>query len=341
MIYANSLDLSSTGKSKEMKGVKPNRKNSIFIGVLFLFFSQAALAHPCDRDTLILDGEVIEIEVNDRSDEKDSLESASRGDIKKKIPQNRSFQLGLNFSALYNLVEADAYRPGYSDLNEVMEIPTKNAGSWDAALSIQRSFIELQIGRRKTHFGIECSFGFQQLQWRHFTLDQRQLEQDSIIGFRKENSQLFLDYVTIIDGPIPVYELDTVDVAAADQFVKANYLSLRIAPFIQLEWNKSWSSQLQLGITYRQFLRLPQSAPAYWLGEGGSYQSLQPKDWAIKKYILTPYASFSLDRKHAGGWNSSLACMIIGPAAAVNDHPNLQWNMWQLGCQFRISKVFN
>jgi hypothetical protein len=341
MIYANSLDLSSTGKSKEMKGVKPNRKNSIFIGVLFLLLSRVALALPCESDTLILDGEVIEIEVNDRTDEKDSLESASRNDIKNRIRKNRTYELGFNLAGLYNLVESNAYWMGFTELDELMGIPTKNARSWDAALSAQRSLSELQIGNRKATFSLACAFGFQQLQWRHYTLDQHQLNQDSIIGFRKENNRLFLDYITIINEPIPVYELDTVDVAATVELIKANYLSMRIAPVIQMQWNKSWVSNFQVGIAYRKFIQMQQSAPAFWIGDQGTYQSLESKDWALKNYLLTPFASCSIDKIHQSGWKSGVACMFIGPAAAINDQPHLKWNMWQFGGQLRITKVFH
>jgi hypothetical protein len=330
----------SSGNEK-MMGVKPNRKSSVPLVMLLLFFATKALAlDHCPSDTLILDGEIIEIEVNDKSSERDSLEEWGKQDTRKFTQRKYNNRFAFQMGAVYNVNSVT------SDVRELTFLPTymgfkkHNALGFDVHTSYRRDIGELRIMGAPVVWGVEVGFGLQQLKWKSIGFDPVQIDKDSLVGFRRDGDQLFLDYITIFDEPFPVYELDTLELELIEQKFVVNSAIVRIGPTLSWELPGQSDFTLSLGVNYRLQFQRVKVFDQYWIGEQGQYSTQKAEELAMKTYVLSPFmrASWSKDLVNRMRWGLSL--MAIGPANVINDNQDLQWSNWQLLGQLCWSKSF-
>ena len=75
--------------------------------MLLLFFANGSFARwSCASDTLILDGEIIEVVVDDQSAVRDSLEDIGRNDLRKASRNTNNNQFGMHLGVVYNFTKA-------------------------------------------------------------------------------------------------------------------------------------------------------------------------------------------------------------------------------------------
>lgn len=322
-------------------GVKPNRKSSVPLVMLLLFLANIAVGRSgCPSDTLILDGEVIEIVESDESYKRDSLEDAGREDLKRSAQRKFNNHFGFQMGAVYNLAKASTDVPGFDFLPTYMDLNSYNAFGFDVQTSYRRDIGELQLFGAPAVWGVECGLGLQQLSWRSVGMDPEQISQDSVIGFRRDEDQLFLDYITIFDEPFPVFELDTIQLQLLEQKFVVNCAVVRLGPTLERDVTSSSKVLFSLGINYRAQIQKVKTNDQFWIGDNGQWRAQKADDLAMKAYTLSPYLRLGYTKELANRMRCGVALSAFGPASVINDNADLQWSNWQLLAQLTWSKSF-
>lgn len=322
-------------------GVKPNKKGSITTVMLLLFFANGSFARwNCASDTLILDGEIIEVVVDDQSAVRDSLEDLGRDDLRKASRNKNNNQFGMHLGVVYNFTKATNNIEEAQFLPDYMNFNAFSAVGLDAQMNYRRQFGELPLFGSSVIWGIEVGFGLQQVSWKSLGMNPEQINQDSLIGFRREGDQLFLDYITIFDEPFPVFELDTIQVELTEQKFVVNSAVLRIGPVFEWELTPSTRWSLSFGVNYRAQFQNVKTNDQFWIEDAGRLRIQPAQQLAMKSYVLSPFTQMGWTKALKNDMHWGCGVSAVGPAGLINDNSDLQWSNWQLMAYLRWSKSF-
>lgn len=172
-------------------GVKPKGlSNAACAVLLFLFMGcTAAASSVCVSDTLILDGEVIEIEQKDIVTNTDSIEKAGKKDVKKQWP-DLPFSIGIYGApgvTVCNIYDEDNHL-----IEDFLGLKPSREFSYSYGFDIRGAL------REDVDVGIGLFFSKQNIS--SYSLDASQLApSDSRSAFENVDGQLWQRYVVFID----------------------------------------------------------------------------------------------------------------------------------------------
>jgi hypothetical protein len=324
-----------------MMGVKPNKRSSVSILMLLFVLSVSASSFDvAPNDTLILDGEIIEIVQKNRSDVRDSIEEFGKSDLRIRGVNNLKSSVGISLGGFANFVTTTSNLNGWYYLPEWMDQKRDDGFGFDIGIPVRKELASIQFASNKMTIGVELFLGYQSLNWKSITVASEQLDQDSIIGFRREGDQLFLDYVTIIGEPIPVYELDTIDVKINRSTFQTHQIHFKLGPTLSWAFKRDWSLVAFVGVSYRSSLTMKKSADSFWINEDGQYKRLAGQDIALKQYLLSPALGIGMARDFSEQWRIGLNASFVGPGVILNDNAELTWTAWQAGFVCSVVRTF-
>ena len=322
-------------------GVKPNKKSSvIFLMLLFVLSASAWGIHIVPNDTLILDGEIIEIVQKNRSEARDSIEEFGKSDLRTRGVRNLDFSAGISLGGFANFVTTTNYLNGWNYLPEWMGQTRDDGFGFDIGIPVRKELASFQLASNKMTLGLELFLGYQSMNWKSITLSPEQLDQDSIIGFRREGDQLFLDYITIIDSPFPVFELDTIDVKINQSTFQTHQLHFKLGPTISWTFRRDWDLEAFVGVSYRGSLILKKSADSFWINDTGKYKRLASQDVALKQYLLSPAFGLGIAHDFNEQWRIGWNATFEAPGVMLNDNAELSWTAWQAGLVCSVVRTF-
>lgn len=182
---------------KSNSGVKPKMKgNVIFIALLFVFIHGRSAHHSflskITADTLIVDGEVVEIVRDEVATNTDSLRQVMREDIvKKKKPLSAT--IGLHGGLAFSTIKTEHLVDGFVDVGDF----TNNESS---RFSFGRSFrLDASFPIYKS-FGIQLGYNFCDFNYENVFFEPRELPSpDARRGFVNEDGALVLFYIVQIN----------------------------------------------------------------------------------------------------------------------------------------------
>jgi hypothetical protein len=260
-------------------GVKPKIKGSAVLTVLlFVFISAPVLANfSCPSDTIIIDGEVIEIEQNDVRTNLDSLEKKGQKDIRIPIGTVKGFWSvqagGLASFAPYSFIpDSLQYLSSFLGFQEPMSVsPT-------AGVQVGLDFND--------QFGIRLGAGFSQMKWKYQVLDESQLVAPNLrTNFENRSGELWQRYVVFID---PGFEERFSKIDLSTESITYTTLDVSGAfRFYPVRKKNGWSVYIDLGVAPRISKgSVNKASRAYFLAENGDWRKLDLESSLIPKTIV-------------------------------------------------------
>lgn len=217
---------------KSNSGVKPKmRSNALCVALLFLFMASAARAVPSFTifsDTLILDGEVVEIEREEVSTNTDSLRQVMRDDIaRKKKPL--AITVGAVGGAAFHFIQSEHQVAGFTEVGGF-------TGNDASAFSVHPSFgafIEIPIYQS---LGVNVAFMQSRANYENKFFQPGILAPlDARRGFRNDGGQLIEDYILAIN---PGFEERSRQVPLETQRMRFEYLLIPVRLFYTFSTEK-------------------------------------------------------------------------------------------------------
>jgi hypothetical protein len=217
---------------KSNSGVKPKmRSNALCVALLFLFVASTVRALPVYTiysDTLIVDGEVVEIEREEVSTNTDSLRQIMRDDIaRKKIPL--SMTVGAVGGAAFHFIQSEHQVAGFTEVGGF----TGNDASTFSVQPTFGAFVEFPIYKSS---GVNVSFMQSKVVYENKYFQPGILAPlDARRGFRTDSGQLIEDYILAIN---PGFEERSREVPLETQRIQFNYTLIPVRLFYTFSTEK-------------------------------------------------------------------------------------------------------
>lgn len=223
-------------------GVKPKGlSNAAYAVLLFLFMGfTSASASVCVSDTLILDGEVIEIEQKDIVTNTDSVEKAGKKDVKKQWP-DLPFTMGVYGAP--GLTMCSTYDADNQLVDDFLGLKPSREFSYSYGLDIRGML------REDVDVGIGLFFSKQNTA--SYSVNQTQLApSDNRTAFENIDGQLWQRYVVFID---PGFEerFTQVDLVRSKHSFKTLEVPISFR-YYALPRKEKWTVYFSLNAVYRE-----------------------------------------------------------------------------------------
>ncbi|MFZ4786145.1 MAG: hypothetical protein ACOYLH_11755 [Flavobacteriales bacterium] len=234
-------------------GVKPKGlSNAAYAVLLFLFMVvMPASASVCIKDTLILDGEVIEIEQKDVVTNTDSIEKAGKKDIKKQWP-DLPFSFGIYGAP--GLTTCSPFDADNHLLDDFLDLKPSREFSYSYGVDLRGML------REDVDVGIGLFFSKQNITSQSINTAEL-APAESRRAFENVDGQLWQRYVVFID---PGFEERFTQVNLNRQ--KHSFRTLEVPlsfRYYVLPRNQPWSAYFSLNAVYRQISNIT-GVPAYF-----------------------------------------------------------------------------
>lgn len=303
---------------KSNSGVKPKmRSNAICVALLFLFMASTVRALPsftiCS-DTLIVDGEVVEIEKEEVTTNTDSLRQVMRDDItRKKKPL--AITLGAVGGAAFHFIQSEHQVAGFTEVGGF-------TGNDASAFSVQPSFgalVELPIYKS---LGVNISFMQSKAVYENKYFQPGILAPlDARRGFRNDGGQLIEDYILAIN---PGFEERSRQVPLETQRMRFDYTLIPLRLFYTFSAEKV-SIAPRIGYTFA----------AQRISGGNGYFVYLENEGVEVLYVENASTAFTSSRHH---YMSIGAALRMPFAASWSLTTEIDYH-WALSDQFQRSNV--
>jgi hypothetical protein len=307
-------------------------KSSILILVLlFAFISAQSSFCISASDTIIVDGELVEIEPRKKKVDIDSLDQVLKRDIA--IPREKIVV------ALSALPGADFSRCRWSSNSDSLQNLNLFLGQkayWKPTFSAAfESSVMLN-----NQLGVFAGLGWSQLRFGYETLNKATLSADSLrFAFENRSGNLY-QYYTYQVGP--GFETDTTQVGQMDFSSTINFcdipLGLRIYPS---SYNDKIAFYIDLGGVFRHRMNSVSFANAYLLNDKGRLTEVNLNSAALPKNYFTANIRVGCQGKLNESWRWQAQMMLVNfPETDLNNDAlfRVRFSTWRL--QLGISRFF-
>jgi len=309
--------------------VKPKKKsNAVFTVLLFLFAFCNARAIILPADTIIIDGETIFIEKNYQDVDMDSLEKASRSDLKKRTLPVHFFSAALHAGLNETIGTYGTSMSSFEPFNNFVEDKTTFKSNFTAALDLGAKFWEFPAMNGMIDLAIHAGFAFNKVNIQSNSFDTDSLIRDRNILLRYTDQELVLEYFRITgpDPEFPVGELDTAIIPITKSLVSYSAIDVPLKLHAAYSRVKSkWIFNLEAGILNRFILQnQPKGQDFYLVNSTGEYLILDKEEFKPQR-MLRPIFSVGAERRLESKSDGSDSFFSIGtqmnavlPATALN-----------------------
>lgn len=307
--------------------MKPKKKsNAVFTVLLFLFAFCNAHALILPADTIIIDGETIFIEKNYQDVDMDSLEKASRSDLKKRTLPVHFFSAALHAGLNETIGTYGTSMSSFEPFNNFVEDKTTFKSNFTAALDIGAKFWEFPAMNGTVDLAVHAGVAFNKVNIQSNSFDTDSLIRDRNILLRYTDQELVLEYFKIIDPEFQSGELDTAIIPITKSLV--SYAAMDVPLKLHAAYSpvkSKWNFNLEAGILSRFILQnQAKSQDFYLVNSTGEYLILDKEEFKPQR-MLRPVFSAGAERRLESKSDGSDSFFSIGtqlnavlPATALN-----------------------
>jgi hypothetical protein len=303
-------------------------KSSLLLGGLLLCFCGAASVPIALRDTIIIDGEVVEVEVRDKKVDTDSLQREAKSDLcKLPHPWNIALATGIGTE----LGRCSWTNAAGSDWKAIDQFLGTNAYfKFSPRLGAEATAMA------NKHWGVRLGLYYTALRYEYSSLDQNGLEPDSMrFKFSASGNQLLQYYKYNVGIGV---ESDTSTVRIIDHSYYASMLEVPLGVRWFPQGNDArWAWFVDVGVAWRHRLTLPTLAQADVLNANGQYRrtAIAPGDMRRDFFIPQCRAGIQLATGKSWRWEAQVGA-IASRAVSINRNDLFQitttgWFV-QIGC---------
>jgi hypothetical protein len=300
--------------------------------LLFAFLSAQSSFLSLPNDTIIVDGEVVEIEPRRKRVNIDSLEQASKQDVT--TPREKIY---FSFSALSGL---DMSRCRWSGENDSMVNLNQFMGEkayWKSTFS---GGIETSV-LLNSQLGINAGLGWSQLKFGYETLNASTLApSDSRFAFESRNGELY-QYMKYEVGP--GFETDTTLVGTQDFLGTMSFLEIPIGMRIYpISFQDKFAFFIDLGGLFRRRIASSEFVPAYLLNARGQLSEVNMRVPDLPKNYFTANIKLGCQGSINQKWRWQAQAMVVNfPETDLNtsDFFRVRYSTWRV--QVGICRFFS
>jgi hypothetical protein len=318
-----------------MSGVKPKvRGNATLVALLFLLCSPlfCSASMVLSKDTIIIGGEVLEVEVEDVVTNTDSLRKAARGDIKRK----KGVIIGgfhLHGGPAMTISNLEWNFDGFQSVNQFVGSPAERSFGFAAGSDLSIYFT--------SYFGLRAGISIANISTRLYTIDQLDLSPDSIrSSFEFVNNEIIENSTIFIS---PGFEERTKRIDYSDQIWKYRVIDFPVtcvfSPGINI--SERLTGTFEIGGIMR--ITSPTALPQYvdFINEDGEFERIPfALNKASKSTFLITGAACATYKINSGWWLESRAS-IISRQRDIYSSNVLVWNSANLRLEVGLVRVFD
>jgi hypothetical protein len=300
--------------------------------LLFAFLSAQSAFMALPKDTIIVDGELVEIEPRRKRVNIDSLDQAAKQDVS--VPREK---IHFSLSALSGL---DVSRCRWSGENDSMVNLNQFLGEkayWKPTFS---GGIETCV-LLNSQLGINTGLGWSQLKYGYETINTSTLSSsEARFAFESRNGELY-EYVKYEVGP--GFETDTLLVSKRDYIGTMSFLEvpigLRIYP---VNFQNKFAFYIDLGGLFRRRVASSEFAPAYLLNAQGDLSEVNMRIPDLPKNYFTANIRFGCQGTINQKWRWQAQATVVNfPETDLNtsDFFRVRFSTWRI--QAGICRFFS
>jgi hypothetical protein len=318
-----------------MSGVKPKvRGNATLVALLFLLcsplFCSASII--LSNDTIIIGGEVLEVEVEDVVTNTDSLRKAARDDIKRK----KGVIIGgfhLHGGPAMSISNLEWNFDDFQSINQFVESPAEQSFGLVAGADLSIYFT--------SYFGLRAGVSVSNVSTRLYTIDQLDLSPDSVRNSFEFSNDEIIENSTIFISP--GFEERTKTIDYTDEVWKYRVVDFPVtcvfSPGINI--SERLTGTFEIGGIMR--ITSPVSVPQYmdFINEAGDFERVPFEvNRASKSTFLITGAACVTYKINNGWWLESRAS-IISRQRDIYSSSIAVWNLANVRLEVGIVRVFD
>lgn len=315
-------------------GVKPRMKGNAAIAALLFIFTHlsSGACFILSPDTLILDGEITEVEREEVMVNADSLREALRRDIAREgMPLPGAVSLSAGGTA--HFFKTGDNLPGFSELGNFT-----GHSATSLYISPVASFrVEALPGNT---WGLRAGISWTQARYENVRIQATQLADDATrLRFAAENGMLKEDYTVFIS---PGYEERSRLHEPEQQEWRMQVFDIPAEIFYMLPIrNDLWQIQLHLGATWRRYRHTFDMQSWQFVNEEGAFAEQLFRTSSVKDTGVLYSAGCSGYAQLTGNWQASAALRYFGLPQKIYDSAALSVSHSNISVEVGIIRTFN